>query len=330
VRRRDLIMCLLLASATQSVQAQEPAKQHRIAIVIASGPATRVDDPASRYWQAFWGELRHLGDVEGHNLTVERYSADGQPKRYDDLAQEVVGRHPDLIVAISSPILQAVGAATGTIPIVASGIIPARVPNLARPEGNITGITVNVGSEINGKRLQILKEAVPSASRVAVLDMGTATAWEGTEGQEFREAGRRLAIPLIPMLLQQSTSPEVQRVFAEIAKQRADAIIVSDISELIQYRQLIVELVEKSRVPAMYPFRLWVEAGGLMSYGSDLVEVWRRLADDVHQILDGAKPNDIPIYQPTKFEFLVNLKAAKALGFTLPRSLLARADEVIE
>jgi putative ABC transport system substrate-binding protein len=132
------------------------------------------------------------------------------------------------------------------------------------------------------------------------------------------------------MLLQQSTSPEVQRVFAEIAKQRADAIIVSDISELIQYRQLIVELVEKSQVPAMYPFRLWVEAGGLMSYGSDLVEVWRRLADDVHQILDGAKPNDIPIYQPTKFEFLVNLKAAKALGFTLPRSLLARADEVIE
>jgi putative ABC transport system substrate-binding protein len=157
-------MCLLLASATQSVQAQEPAKQHRIAIVIASGPATRVDDPASRYWQAFWGELRHLGDVEGHNLTVERYSADGQPKRYDDLAREVVGRHPDLIVAISSPILQAVGAATGTIPIVASGIIPARVPNLARPEGNITGITVNVGSEINGKRLQILKEAVRSAS----------------------------------------------------------------------------------------------------------------------------------------------------------------------
>ena len=134
------------------------------------------------------------------------------------------------------------------------------------------------------------------------------------------------------MLLQQSTPSEYQRVFAEIAQDRPDAIIVSGISELYAYRQLIVELVEKSRLPAMYPSpaRDWVEAGGLMAYGTDYVELWRRLADDVHQILNGAKPGDIPIYQPTKYEFLINLKAAKALGLTFPPALLALADEVIE
>jgi putative ABC transport system substrate-binding protein len=154
--------------------------------------------------------------------------------------------------------------------------------------------------------------------------------WEGSEGQQFREPARRLAVPLIPILLDQSTPSEVQRVFDQIAQQRPDAIIVSDISELVPYRQLIVELVGKNRLPAMYPFRLWVEAGGLMVYGADLAELWRRLADDVHQILNGVKPGDIPIYQPTKFEFLVNLNAAKALGLTIPPSLLAAADELIE
>jgi putative tryptophan/tyrosine transport system substrate-binding protein len=127
-----------------------------------------------------------------------------------------------------------------------------------------------------------------------------------------------------------ATSSEYQRVFGEIDQDRPDAIIVSDISELVPYRQLIVELVAKSRLPAMFPFRLWVEAGGLMAYGTDLVELWRRLADDVHEILNGAKPGDIPIYQPTKFELVINMNAAKALGLTIPPSLLARADEVIE
>jgi putative tryptophan/tyrosine transport system substrate-binding protein len=331
MRRRDFTIGLLLATAAQSLPAQERAKQRRIAIVIASGPATRVDDPASRYWQAFWEELRRLGDVEGQNLTVERYSAEGRPEGYADLAREVVNRNPDVIVPISPPIMQAVSAATGTIPIVGSGAYAelGQVPNLARPAGNITGITVTVGYEIYGKYLQILKEAVPSASKVAVLDMDT-----GADRQHRREglekASRVLEISLADMLLQRSTPSEYQRVFAEIAQARPDAILVSDISELVPYRQLIVELVGKSQLPAMYPFRLYVEAGGLMSYGTDLVEVWRRLADDVHQVLNGTKPGNIPIYQPTKFEFLINLKAAKKLGVTIPPSLLALADEVIE
>jgi putative ABC transport system substrate-binding protein len=139
-----------------------------------------------------------------------------------------------------------------------------------------------------------------------------------------------LAISLIPMLLQQSTPSEYQRVFAEIAQDRPDAMIVSGIAELYPYRQLIVELVEKSRLPAMYPYRDYAEAGGLMAYGTDLVELWRRIADDLHQVLNGVKPADIPIYQSTKFEFLINLNTAKTLGLILPPALLAQADEVIE
>jgi putative tryptophan/tyrosine transport system substrate-binding protein len=331
MRRRDFTISLLLAAATRSVRAEEQVKQHRIANVIASGPATRANEPASHTWQAFWKELRRLGDVEGQNLTVERYSGEGRPESYADRARQVVGRNPDVIIAISAPITQAVSAATGTIPIAASGLIPELVPSLAHPAGNITGITVFAGYEIYGKYLQILKEAVPSASKVAFLDMDT-----GADRQQRREAlkkaSRLLEISLTDILLQQSTPSEYQRVFAEIGQDRPDAILISGISELYAYRQLIVELVEKSRLPAMYPTpaRDWVEAGGLMAYGTDYAELWGRLAGDVHQVLNGAKPGDIPIYQPTKFEFLINLKTAKALGLTFPPALLGIADETIE
>ncbi len=332
MRRRDFAIGLLLAAASQSVRGQEREKRHRIAIVISAGPIARVNDPASRYWQAFWEELRRFGDVEGPNLTVERYSGEGQPEGFADLVREVLSRSPDVIVAIYGPITLAVSAATGTIPIVATGDTSLRVvPNLARPGGNITGVRVT-GSGIYGKRLQILKEAVPSASKVVYLDIRTF--WESAAGQgdreELRKASRLLQISLTDILVEESTSSEYQRVFGEIGQDRPDAIIVSGTAELSPYRRLIVELVEKSRLPAIYPFRLWVEAGGLMAYGTDLAELWRRLADDVHQILNGANPGDIPIYQPTKFEFLINLKAAKELGLTIPPTLLALADEVIE
>jgi putative tryptophan/tyrosine transport system substrate-binding protein len=150
------------------------------------------------------------------------------------------------------------------------------------------------------------------------------------DGPELREASRRLEISLIGMLLQEPTPAEFQRVFAEIARNRQDVIIVSSNGTLVPYRQLIVDLAEKSRLPAIYPWRDYMDVGGLMAYGSDLGEIGRRLADDVHEILNGAKPGDIPIYQPAKFEFLINLKAAKALGLNIPPALLARADEVIE
>ena len=309
MRRRDFTMGLLLATAAGVAQAQEPVKRHQIAIVIPAGPTAFISDTSSdtlnrRLYRAFFGELRRLGDVEGQNLTVERYSGEGRPKGYADLAREVVNRNPDVIVAITNLVALAARAATGTIPIVWIGGDPIQgglTTSLAHPGGNITGVTVYAGYEdyeIYGKRLQILKEAVPSVSKVAFLVMRDT--WE-REARSFQEAGRRLEIVVVGIPLEASASSDYQRAFGEIAKERPDAIMVHDRGELIAYRQLIVELIEKSRLPAIYGYREYVEAGGLMAYETDFGQLFRRMADDVHQILNGAKPGDIPIYQPTKY-----------------------------
>ena len=333
MRRRDFAIGVLLAAAARTGRAQEATKQHRIAIVISTGPVARVYDPTSHAFQAFWQELHRLGDAEGQNLIVDLYSGEGRPAGFADLARRVVKGNPEVIVAVAGPITSAISAATETIPIVASGTYSASgvALNLARPGGNMTGVRVEE-PEIWGKRLQILKEAIPAASKIAYLDIRTS--WESPGGQEVRDELRKasqiLEISLTDMLVEESTASEYQRVFRETAPHPPDAIIVSSTSELFAYRRLIVDLVEKSRLPAIYAFRDYVEAGGLMAYETDLAELFRRMANDVHEILKGAKPGDIPIYQLTKFDFLINLKAAKALGLTIPPLLLARADEVIE
>ena len=301
-----------------------------MAIVIPAGPITSISDTGIRAWQAFFEQLRQLGDVEGQNLSVDRYSGEGRPEGYADLAREVVDLKPEVIVASNDALAKAVRAATGAIPIVWIGGNPIQAgfaTSLARPGGNITGVTVFAGVEIWGKRLQILKEAVPAASKAAYLTTRVSLA---AEGQQLREAGQRLQISVIELPLEEVTSTAIQRAFTEIAQQQSDALIVNSNSLLFPYRQLIVELAEKSRLPALYPWREYVEEGGLMAYASDNRELWRRMADDVHQILNGAKPGDIPIFQPTKFEFVINLKTAKELGLTIPPTLLAAADEVIE
>jgi putative tryptophan/tyrosine transport system substrate-binding protein len=247
---------------------------------------------------------------------------------YADLARDVVSLSPNVTVALGDAIARAVRAANGAMPIVWVGGDPIEAglaTSLARPGGTITGVTVYPGAEIWGKRL---KEAIPSMSKVAYLDVRSQLSAAGQE--ERRKASRRLQISLVDALLEESTPSEVQRVFAEITQERADAVMVSGTGDLLAYRQLILELVEKSRLPAIYGWRQYVEAGGLMAYAPDPAELGRRIADDVHQILDGAKSGDIPIYQPARFEFLINLRAAKALGITIPPQLLATADEVIE
>ena len=314
MRRRDFTIGLLIAATTATVRAQEQTNQHRIAIVRPAGAIALISETGIHFYREFFKEL---GDIEGRNLIVERYSGEGRPERFADLAREVVNRTPEVIVVSN---------------VMVTGADPIQVglaTSLARPGGNITGVMVQqAGSKMDGKRLQILKDAVPSASKIAVLTMRTA--WQDADGERFREAGRQLETPLTGMLLEESTPSEYQRVFAEIVQQRPDAIIVSGISELFPYRHLIVELAEQNRLPGIYPYRDYAEAGGLIAYGSDLAELWRRMADDLHQVLNGAKPSDIPIYQPTKFELLINLKAAQVLGLTIPPHLLARADEVIE
>jgi putative ABC transport system substrate-binding protein len=332
--RRELIALLggTAAAWPVGVRAQQPATQQRIAIFHPAIPTTLLTETGGgSAWRAFFGELRRLGYVEGENLIIERYSAEGHHERYADLAREIVTRNPDVIVTGTNPVVIAFKAASSTIPVVAFMLDPLKaglVTSLARPGGNLTGITLDAGIEIWGKRLQMLKEAIPSTTTAAFL--GMRDGWEGSSGEVLRAAGAELGISLVFMLPQKGNSSEIERVFAVMEQQRPDAVLVSGEGDLYAHRQLIAELAEKNRLPVMCPYRDYVEAGGLMAYAVDLAELLRRMADDVHQILKGAKPGDIPIYQPTKFHLLINLKTAKTLGLTLPSALLARADEVIE
>jgi putative ABC transport system substrate-binding protein len=334
MKRREFITLLGGAAAMRplAARAQQAVTQRRIAIFHPAIPTTLLTETGGgSAWRAFFAELRRLGYIEGENLIIERYSAEGHHERYADLAREIVTRNPDVIVTGTNPVVIVFTAATSTIPVVAFMLDPLKaglVTSLARPGGNLTGITLDAGIEIWGKRLQMLKEAIPSTAKAAFL--GMRDGWEGSSGQVLRDAGGRLGISLVFMLPQKGTPSEIERVFAAMEQQRPDAVLVSGEGDLYAHRQLIAALAEKNRLPAMCPYRDYVEAGGLMAYAVDLAELLRRMADDVHQILKGAKPGDIPIYQPTKFELLINLKTAKALGLTLPPALLAQAAEIIE
>jgi putative ABC transport system substrate-binding protein len=333
MRRREFITLLGGAAAWPgATRAQQPGRQDRIAIFHPAIPTTLLTETGGgSAWRAFFAELRRLGYVEGQNLIIERYSAEGHHERYAELAREIVSRKPDLIVTGTNPVVLAFTAATGTIPIVAFMLDPLKaglVTSLSRPGGNLTGITLDAGVEIWGKRLQVLKEAIPSIAKAAFL--GMRGGWDDSSGQALRDASGRLGISLVFMVPPQGTPSEIERVFAAMEQQRPDAVLVSGEGDLYAHRRLIAELAGKHRLPAMFPYRDHVEAGGLMAYAVDLAELLRRMADDVHQILSGAKPGDIPIYQATKFELLINLKTAKALGLSLPQTLLATAAEIIE
>jgi putative tryptophan/tyrosine transport system substrate-binding protein len=333
MRRRDFIVALGGAVAMPlAARAQQRATPQRMAMFHPSiPPALLTETGGGSAWRAFFGELRRLGYVEGQNLIIERYWAEGRHDRYADVAREIVTRNPDVIVTGTNPVVTVFKAATGTIPIIAFMLDPLQaglVSNLNRPGGNLTGITLDAGIEIWGKRLEILKEAIPSMTKAVFL--GMRGGWEGSVGQVLRDAAARLGISLVFVFPQEGKPAEIERVFDVIAKQRPDAVLVSGEGDLYANRQLIAELAQKKRLPTICPYRDYVEAGALMGYALDLSELFKRMADDVHKILKGAKPGDIPIYQATKFELLINQKTAKAFSLTLPAALLGRADEVIE
>jgi len=333
MQRREFITLFGSAAAWPlAARAQQRATRQRIAIFHPAIPATLLTETGGgSAWRAFFSELRRLGYIESENLIIERYSAEGHHERYADLAREIVASSPDLIVTGTNPVVIEFKAATSTIPIVAFMLDPLKaglVTNLAKPGGNLTGITLDAGIEIWGKRLELLKEAVPSTAQAAFL--GMRDGWEGSFGQFLRDAGGRLGISLISMLPEAGTPSEIERVFAEMGQQRPDAVLISGEGDLYAHRQLIAELARKNRLPAICPYRDHVDAGVLMGYTVDLAELLIRMADDVHKILHGARPGDIPIYQATRFQLLINLKTAKALNLTLPPALLARADEIIE
>jgi putative ABC transport system substrate-binding protein len=333
MRRREFIAALGGAATWPlTARAQQPMTQRRISIFHPAIPTTLLTETGGgSAWRAFFSELRRLGYVEDGNLIIERYSAEGHHERYADFAREIVAFNPDVIVTGTNPVVTVFKAATNTIPIVAFMLDPLKtglVTSLSRPGGNLTGITLDAGIDIWGKRLELLKQAIPSTATAAFL--GMREGWEGSSEQVLRDAAARLGISLVLMLPQRGVQSEIERVFAAMEQQRPDAVLISGEGDLYANRQLIADLAEKHRFPVMCPYRDYVEAGALMAYAVDLAELLRRMADDVHQILKGAKPGDIPNYQPIKFELMVNLKTARALGLNLPPALLASAAEIIE
>ena len=282
---------------------------------------------------AFWQGLHDLGWIEGQNIAIERQFAEGKAQRLPDLAVELVRLKVDLIFAESTPVARAVKQATTTIPIVFSPIADpigsGLVANLARPGGNITGITF-MAPELGGKRLELLKQAVPGMTRVGVLshprDPSEATVKSVLEQTEA--AARALGVQLLRLEAQGPN--DFDRVFAAMSRERVGGLILIPSAMFIDERRRIVNVVVKDRLPAMFYFREFAEVGGLMSYGPNFRELFRRAATYVDKILKGAKPGDLPVEQPTKFELVINLKTAKGLRLTIPQSLLGRANQVIE
>jgi putative ABC transport system substrate-binding protein len=248
------------------------------------------------------------------------------------LARDIVSRNPDVIISIgTNELVLDFKAATTTISIVGTVGSPVEtgiVSSLARPGGNITGVTVDIGDEVWGKRVQLLRQMVPHLNKLAAIDTRAyRDRWEAY----IPELNRRWAVTYVGTPVNYPISEaEYRRVFAGLVQDRAEGILVTEEDVHVANAKLIVELAEKSGLPALYPFKLYVEAGGLMSYATDVSVYGYNIADMVGQILKGAKPADIPIRQPTKFELIINLKAAKALGLTVPATLLVAADEVIE
>jgi putative tryptophan/tyrosine transport system substrate-binding protein len=333
MRRRDFIAALGTAATWPlAARAQQPAKMKRIAFVNSSGKVSAISVNGSPNYRAFFEELSRLGYVEGQNLGVERYSGEGRPERYAELARDVVNTHPDLILAVGGRLSLDFKMVTTTVPIVTMIVDPIAlglVASIARPGGNITGVAIAAGLEIIGKRMGLLVEAMPKLSTVGYL--ASRPFWEDPRGAAVREAAKQAGISLKAALMGSAfNEAEYQRVFRSMEQDRADALMVSDEAEHRTNRATIVELAAKARIAAIYSYRDFVEAGGLMAYSIDLAEIYRHLANLIDKILRGANPGDIPFYQPTKFELSINLKTAKALGLEMPAMLLGRADEVIE
>jgi ABC-type uncharacterized transport system substrate-binding protein len=268
--------------------------------------------------------------LEGRNIVIEYRWGEGKYDRVPDLAAELVRLKVDVIVTGGTPSTQAAMKATTTIPIVMVGTgDPLRsglVASLSRPGGNVTGLT-QMGAEVAGKRLQILKDTVPNVSRVAFV-WNRANAAQIPYFNDLQAAARELRLTLQSVEVQEPS--EFERAFAEMMRERPDALIVTAEAAHQQRQAWILDFAAKWRLPALYQLKEYVEAGGLISYGASITDQWRRAATYVDKILKGAKPADLPVEQPTKFELVINLKTAKALGLTIPQTLLLRADQIIE
>ena len=331
---RRTFVCALgagLLATPFAVRAQQAQKVYRVGFMFTTSPVSEMagPEPVHPLARALVQGLRVLGYVEGQNLILERCSAEGRFERFGEIVAELVRLKVDVIVT-SAPGVAAAKAVTTTVPIVqAAGPDPVRAglaQSFARPGGNITGLTSNVGPEFEGKRLELLKATLPGVSRIAYLSSRESKVWETPMGKTVRPAAQALGVTLIPA----EFSPDrYTDALSLINHARIEALLVADTAQAYGDRGALVALVTRTRLPSLFPFREAVEGGCLMSYGPALADNFRRAATYVDKILKGAKPADLPVEQPAKFELVINLKTAKALGLTIPPSLLARADEVI-
>ena len=330
IDRRAFLGTLAVLVWPLAVDGQQPSSGVRIGYL---GSGSLEWPQTQAVLGAFRQGLREHGYVEGQNIFIEYRFAEGKLDRLPDLAAELARLKPDLIFAGATPAALALQRATTKIPIVAPSmadpVADGLVESLARPGGNITGSTF-LGPELVSKRLGLLKEALPSVSRVVALWQPGAYAERTMRDtlQQTAAAARTLGVQL--HLVEVRRSDEFERAFSTMAKGRPDAVI--EVPSLMFWleRKRIVDLAAKHRLPTIYDTREYVDVGGLISYGANVRELTRQGASQVSKILKGAKPADLPVEQPTKFELVINLKTAKALGLTLPPSLLQRADQVIE
>jgi putative ABC transport system substrate-binding protein len=311
--------------APLAAEAQPAGKVWRIGFLTTPSPTA-----AAYYLEAFREGLRELGYVEGKTIAIEYRFAEGRPERLPALAAELVHLKVDVIVTGGPPAPEEAKQATSTIPIVfavaGDPVGEGLVASLARPGGNITGLA-SIAAEVVGKQLELLKEVAPKVSRVAVL-LNPSHSAHPLMARQAEGAARALGVQL--HILQAGSPAEIDAAFAAMRSQGVGGVLVLRGSLFLAQRTQIAALAAKSRLPAVYGTREEAEAGGLMAYGASLPLLYRRAATYVDRILKGAKPADLPIEQPTKFELVINLKTAKALRLTIPQSLLLRADEVIQ
>jgi ABC-type uncharacterized transport system substrate-binding protein len=323
-----VVLGVSLTLAPLAADAQQAAKVPRIGYLVPNLAA-------NPHWlEAFRQGLRDLGYVEGRNLVIEYRSAEGKLERLPALAAELVALKVDVIVVGGTLVALAAKQATRTLPIVfaavADPVSSGLVTSLAQPGGNVTGLSL-LAPELVGKCLEQLKQAVPGVSRVAVLWQPGGGLGERTEKDMLKEAEvAALALGVRPQFVGARGPADFERAFSEMTRARAGALTMLGSPMFFNERRRLVDLAAKHRLPAVYPWREFVDAGGLMAYGANLADLSRRAATYVDKILKGAKPADLPVEQPTKFELVVNLKTAKALGLTIPQSVLGRADQVIE
>jgi ABC-type uncharacterized transport system substrate-binding protein len=325
---RRIVICLLLTVfPLTDAEAQHEKKVPRVGVLLPWSPAS---DVSLSFLKAFGEGLYEAGYVEGRNLTIAHRYAEGASELFPKLAAELVRLNVDIIVTTAGPPSRAAKLATKTIPIVftqvTDPVAEGLVASLARPGGNITGLS-QVGPELAGKRLELLKEAFAKISRVAVLRTSGSRS-SVAQFQETQIAAKPMGVEV--QSLEWRSFDEIDGAFKAAATRRADALIVLQSAFMNTHRTRIVELAAKHRLPTMFAERTHVESGGLMSYAPSFSDLQRRAATFVDKILKGAKPAELPVEQPTKFELVINLKTAKQIGLTIPPSVLARADRVIK